>query len=104
MDKYGEVKPENINWDKPFNELSTQEQLLTEESHKNLENFFQFHATHQEFQEESKKYWEILEQQVILVPDAMSQLSKENWGKWMMKDEYTGQIVFDHRNNDQKAL
>ena len=34
----------------------------------------------------------------------VSQLSKENWGKWMMKDEYTGQIVFDHRNNDQKAL
>ena len=77
MDIYGEVKPENINWDNPFNELSSQEKLLTEESHKALENFIQFHATHQEFKEDSK-YWEILEQPVILVPDAMSFLSKEN--------------------------
>ena len=39
MDIYGEVKPENINWDNPFNELSSKEKLLTEESHKALENF-----------------------------------------------------------------
>lgn len=39
MDIYGEVKPEHINWDKPFNELSSKEKLLTEESHKALENF-----------------------------------------------------------------
>ena len=105
-DEYGQVKEENIDWLKPFNELTNGEKpiLSNDMISSALDRFCSFHYDKVSEFHINKKDRGLWNQKVRIVPSVYKYIDKKYHGEWMSHYSFPFHLVYDFREQQEKAL
>jgi len=106
-DENGRIDETLIDWLEPFNELQPlndpehdekdYREILNRFASYHINDISNFRANHKMDQIDKK-------QKVNILPDKMDWIPERLRGGWMLKDDYTFRLVYDHRDEALAAL